>query len=104
MCLSYLREFKLLVASTNSIVSLARELKAQFAQTNSCPLPPTHISDTNWFSLVTLLDIAGLFLIALFSFFCVYCVQVYFIFSAYTTFCACHQSCHVTLFIHAWRF
>ena len=86
MCLSYLRELELLVASTNSIVSLARELKAQFAQTISCPLPPTHISDTNWFSLVTLLDIAGLFLIALFSVFCVCCVQVYFIFTAYTTF------------------
>ena len=46
---------------------------------------PTHISDTNS-CLVTLLDIAGLFLIALFSVFCVCCVQVYFIFTAYTTF------------------
>ena len=43
---------------------------------------PTHISDTNWFwSCNTVLDIAGLFLIALFSVFCVYCVQMYFIFS-----------------------
>ena len=28
-------------------------------------------------------------------------IELYFIFSAYTPLSACHQSCHVTLFIHA---
>ena len=73
------------------VVCFARE--AQFAHTNSCPLPPTHISDTNS-CLVTLLDIVGLFLIALFSVFCVCCVQVYFNFSTYTFLCMSQVMSH----------
>ena len=75
------------------VVCFARELKTQFLQTNSSlpPPPHTHISDTVWFSLVTHCWTLHVFII-----------ELYFVFSGYTTFCMSPvMSCHVTLFIHA---
>ena len=95
------RELELLVTSTKSmclysysprrlvgVVCFARELKVQFTQTNSCPpLPHTHVSDTVCFSLVTHCWTLHVFII-----------ELYFIFTAYTTFCMSPvMSCH-TLF------
>ena len=73
--------------------------KAQFTQTNSY----THISDTVWFSLVTHCWTLHVFII-----------ELYFVFSGYTTFCmspvmSCHTlhtclSCHIHLLVHVTLF